>query len=916
MYLDHLNMSKPTLHLVSLALFGLLVVITCHITNAQGPPPQGGPPPPGFFSRGPPPGPPPPGYSSSSHPPPRKPSSGGLMGWLGSKMPKMPYSFFSSSPSSSSGLRYPPKGGKPPRPYPPPPPPGGNPGFSSILFPSPYGGGGPGGSERAQIYGQKPSSTVYYTTTNTITHDVLAPPGQQHISVGGGRPVMSFISSSPPGAPGLPPSYLSSNPSQSQQYQHPPQQPQQQQQQQISYISSQLAQAPSGNKSPYPSSYAEPQVQSSEHSYGRVVPSYAPAPQPESNIEVVPSQMVSYNQETLSTGHPEYQAALAGMESSQSPQVVPSPNPYYRDYQPQQQEQQQQSQTQQAPQISYEQLQQRYEYQQQRSEQLPQYATDRSDASSGAHIAPIIDMNFDGAASPSAAPAQVGQGQQSYEMLMSSGSHQSQTHSEAPELQGQQYQEQNVNLEDLLSSLNRQYGGQFQIQDPSDLDGQYSHPNEVVVPAPQSQFNDATVTGDLQGAASSQQQQQQQVQILSQGSEQGNPVFEIMADANAPTYNGHPFDINQLISMIEPGAEVEGSAPSASENHETFAPAPDAIQQQQQQGMTNDFDLLRHTNNNLSSQLIITETFKNNNETNASFSTNNNITTSLPAINNDNETNDANHSHTLQNPPEGSNANGGQAFLDFPNKLTLPDTSQFDVLTPFGPNPSSSSNASKTYRRFEPPTQQNSFSVSFSSSSKDNYDNNYNSGHFSEAKGAFRFPMISEKPQLRSTNSPPVTYQTTIETKPDDYYNNSSNDKHPNHNYNYKVTPTKSSGYFIAPVIPTINPYLDSVETQDDQKIDYDRDLLETEGDLAASGSNQIRSYAITVTPPTHILQMRSKFVASKINKKKETQTSTATSMSPERTTDASTKSPETTTVTTKGFSSNSRFPVFQRKLN
>jgi hypothetical protein len=49
------------------------------------------------------------------------------------------------------------------------------------------------------------------------------------------------------------------------------------------------------------------------------------------------------------------------------------------------------------------------------------------------------------------------------------------------------------------------------------------------------------------------------VQILSQSEDGGNPVFEVLADANAPDFNGHPFDINKLIAMIEPGAELAGA---------------------------------------------------------------------------------------------------------------------------------------------------------------------------------------------------------------------------------------------------------------------------------------------------------------------------------------------------------------------
>lgn len=48
------------------------------------------------------------------------------------------------------------------------------------------------------------------------------------------------------------------------------------------------------------------------------------------------------------------------------------------------------------------------------------------------------------------------------------------------------------------------------------------------------------------------------VQILGQGmNSDGNPVFEVVADANSPTYDGHPVDLNKLISMIEPGAQID-----------------------------------------------------------------------------------------------------------------------------------------------------------------------------------------------------------------------------------------------------------------------------------------------------------------------------------------------------------------------
>lgn len=56
------------------------------------------------------------------------------------------------------------------------------------------------------------------------------------------------------------------------------------------------------------------------------------------------------------------------------------------------------------------------------------------------------------------------------------------------------------------------------------------------------------------------------IQIISQGTEGENPVFELVADADAPTYDGHPFDISKLIAMIEPGAVIESPQLSGSES--------------------------------------------------------------------------------------------------------------------------------------------------------------------------------------------------------------------------------------------------------------------------------------------------------------------------------------------------------------
>jgi hypothetical protein len=71
------------------------------------------------------------------------------------------------------------------------------------------------------------------------------------------------------------------------------------------------------------------------------------------------------------------------------------------------------------------------------------------------------------------------------------------------------------------------------------------------------------------------------VQILSQGLKDGNPVFEVLADADAPLFDGqHPFDINKLIAMIEPGAVVDQPpqlSMASSETQDVFQAPPSSF---------------------------------------------------------------------------------------------------------------------------------------------------------------------------------------------------------------------------------------------------------------------------------------------------------------------------------------------------
>ncbi|XP_021956275.1 ataxin-2 homolog [Folsomia candida] len=259
------------------------------------------------------------------------------------------------------------------------------------------------------------------------------------------------------------------------------------------------------------------------------------------NIELIPSKMVSYEKQVLSTGHPEYQASLDGMVTSAS-------NGYPVYYQ-QQQQQQQQQQVQQQVQYTHPSLPGNYEY---RGQQVQRIDENLGSMLNGVSpdIAPIYDLS-----------SLHGQEQQQQQQV--APSHQEPIYVQPP----QQQQYASPDNQDMQADYSHQSAAMSVVQPPSNF--QYQGVQQ------QSQQ-------DLQVAESN--NQQQQVQIVNHGAADGNPTFEVFADANAPTYDGgHPFDINQLISMIEPGAQVDPKD-IVSEDQENAAsnnPAYAASQQQE-----------------------------------------------------------------------------------------------------------------------------------------------------------------------------------------------------------------------------------------------------------------------------------------------------------------------------------------------
>ncbi|CAG7727943.1 unnamed protein product [Allacma fusca] len=366
------------------------------------------------------------------------------------------------------------------------------------------------------------------------------------------------------------------------------------------------------------------------------------------------------------------------------------------------------------------------------------------------------------------------------------------------------------------------------------------------------------------------------IKILSQGTDDGNPVFEVLADANAPDFNGHPFDINKLISMIEPGAQLESAelSPAASESKSSYTLPISAATSATSGSKENLYSESQLTpsvpkivvdGSNKSSLSAFPLNFNANNITNHSSASlkeivdffqhtggkgyvvvekkrhqPDNLTLDFDQTSDDDLTNGPtrvnitsdmlfqhlNLSSTIFDPEQ----NYDESYDEDDTADIEPET-QHNLLINNDTDPTQAQTKTDTLIITENTENLVSGDITnLSSSTVRPYTNNIDEATPTSQMTTLFEPVTPGKPVIFATSPKPLPSGIT---------------HHPSHNY-YAILPSNpESSPNPEDSIFAINPFVDAVE--EESVLD---EPIETEGDLSAAESQQVRSIAITVTPP------------------------------------------------------------------
>lgn len=403
----------------------------------------------------------------------------------------------------------------------------------------------------------------------------------------------------------------------------------------------------------------------------------------------------------------------------------------------------------------------------------------------------------------------------------------------------------------------------------------------------------------------------QGVQILGQGAD-GNPVFEVLADANAPTYDGHPVDLNKLISMIEPGAQIDtipsftDAAMGASEQQPMYAQAPSNIELESDAAMMAHSGIMTGNKDaelEIKPQTIplkyISKTYKYNN-----------INDKLHAL--------ASESRPTVVKLDGTRLNDEKLIKEhFDKEIILDDLQE---------------NKDQGFIIIGVPTDNET-----GDHDEDEHLHGTNKNwtmidNFSSNNNKDTDDMLAIVQQLRNSASNPALESIKDDVAEDsatplpNSYKNSTDSTyeektakpthHPNHNYYPELSPTqmnlKEYESETREKLPVINPIVDSVrpisfsdadtnvnrthlskadilddnpEIRNDPYDDDDENndqsfpddmIISEDGDLAAAGSRNVKSVAIIVTPPPHYVKIRNKYKKASIPLSAMTSTSTS----------------------------------------
>lgn len=677
------------------------------------------------------------------------------------------------------------------------PPRGSFPEIPNSLFedgPSPFGGGG---------------SSVSYSSPNSVDHPPVIyrnPSGPPPSGFGPrpGPPPPSYASSRPPSFSSRPPpSYSSGGPPPSYSLSGPP---------------------------PYSSS----SFGSSRPPFGRPPPSsFGPSQGTRNNnLEVFPSQQISYQTQTLNQNEPGYDDVLGNPQSLYSSQSNGRPS-YFQNQQHQQQRH-----------SNYEQQQSSY------SQNQPQIAKGPSNNYGASFhsiepvkVAPVYDVN---------------------QNFQPSSSDMSGAYSNV-----QQRQQQPSNVHDTpFESIVNDYAAQADA-----------------VTAGSEQMISAVQNGPDMATAASNNQAFSGMQILGQGtSPDGNPMFEVMAGPNAPTYDGHPVDLNKLISMIEPGAQIDtmpsygGDSDMGASEHQHVYADPSSLETESDAAMASG---IMSGNKPVVSDQSQTQLNKDNIKINF-----NNINDKLHAI--------ASESRPTVVKLDGTRLNDEKLIKEHFDKEIILDDLQENKDHGFiivGVN--TDNDTGDEDEHLHDGTNKTWTMI-------DSYDNN------SKNKDNDDDDLLAIVQQLRNSASSVLVDRfkndltsaatTPIPSSDDNSTTEQHTSRHPNHNYYPELSPTRltleetneydnnetqTNSSVINPIFDSVKPtrydddgvsdnstlllksdHQDDVDDDDDNdQLLLDDDLIMTDDDeMAASGSRNVKSVAIIVTPPPNYVKIKNKY--------------------------------------------------------
>lgn len=377
--------------------------------------------------------------------------------------------------------------------------------------------------------------------------------------------------------------------------------------------------------------------------------------------------------------------------------------------------------------------------------------------------------------------------------------------------------------------------------------------------------------------------------ILGQGtSPDGNPIFEVVADANAPTYDGHPVDLNKLISMIEPGAQIDtmptynsDADMGASEHQPVYAQAPSNLELESDVAMAS--GIMSGNKASEKSQIRL-------NNQKIRF---NNINDKLQAA-------ASSESRPTVVKPDGTRLDDEKLIKEHFDKEIILDDLQENKDRGFiivGINTDDNDTGDQNQDGHLHGTQKNW-------TLNDSFDSNNNNTNYKDDMLAIvqqlrnsAFSAVVEKAKKGSGGS---FKPHSNMTDPSYLKENTKTTQHPNHNYYPELSPTlgelkEDKESETRENLPVINPIFDSVrqsrlsevdsnndtsyvdfqsdKVQDNSQLTEDREdddddnypdaddlVMGADGDLAASGSRNVKSVAIIVTPPPNYVKIRNKY--------------------------------------------------------